>query len=501
MSHGDSANSANRPPGNAASRAAAILLLLSLGAILESVKLSSLHNGEIWGHIQTGSWILQNKDWPHSALFSQFSNLHWSDFSWGYDVVAAIACQVLGLRAVPALLMLFRVALAAFTFLLARGRDGNFWGAVVLSFAAQFALAGSGPASDDISVIFLAIELLILMKCRTSNNSRLILALPVLFLVWTNLDVGFVYGIGLFALFLAIQGVEAIGRAANCPWLETSPPMVRLKLSALAFGASLVASLLNPYSHHAYETFWAIQTSAANRYLPGYAAMSFRQPQDYVVLLVGMTAFLSMGLRRSRNLFHLSLLAAAAMVSFHSEREAWLVTLAAVAVVGSAASASREESVEAKEPFWHWRSLAVSLMALAVVLLLIALKLPRDKNVYLAKIANDFPVRACDLIRQQQLSAPLFNSYRWGSFLTWYLPEYPVAIDGRRGLYPDQVEMDYVKVMNAEMPYQNFAPMKQAHTLLLDKPGPIGEALRDLSGFHVAYEDDISIVLVQGSEE
>ena len=119
----------------------------------------------------------------------------------------------------------------------------------------------------------------------------------------------------------------------------------------------------------------------------------------------------------------------------------------------------------------------------------------------MARIAEIFPVRACDQIRDHQLPGPLFNSYAWGSFLTWYLPEYPVAIDGRRGLYPDQEEIDYFKVMIAEIPYQSFPPMQRARTLLLDKQGIMGEALRGLPGFHVAYEDSISIVLLQDKKE
>ena len=83
----------------------------------------------------------------------------------------------------------------------------------------------------------------------------------------------------------------------------------------------------------------------------------------------------------------------------------------------------------------------------------------------------------------------------------WYLPEYPLAIDGRRGLYPEEEEVDYFKVMNVEIPYQSFSLMKQASTLLLDKIGPMGEALRGLPAFRVAYEDEISIVLWQDRKD
>ena len=122
-----------------------------------------------------------------------------------------------------------------------------------------------------------------------------------------------------------------------------------------------------------------------------------------------------------------------------------------------------------------------------------AFRVPRSQDVLLAKVAEKLPVRAADYLRRNPPPAPLFNSYQWGGFLTWYLPEYPVAIDARRGLYPEERELDYFKVMNAEIPIRTFPPMNNARTVLLDKAGIMAEGLRGVAGFHVLYEDDISI--------
>jgi hypothetical protein len=134
---------------------------------------------------------------------------------------------------------------------------------------------------------------------------------------------------------------------------------------------------------------------------------------------------------------------------------------------------------------------------MGLVFLVFAMRIPHEQRVLLARIADNFPVRACEAIRQHQLPAPLFNSLRWGSFLIWYLPEYPAAIDGRRGLYPEEEEVNYFKVMKGEGPYQSLPSMKRARTLLLDRQSVMSEALRGVPGFQVAYEDSISIVLLQ----
>jgi len=476
------------------------VLLLSFGAILESTRLLSLRDPEIWGHLQVGSWILENKSWPQVALFSQEGNLPWMDFNWGYDVVTAAAYQVLGLRALPAILMGFRVALAAITFLLAGGRK-NFWSAAVLSVVAQYVLFSIGPVAAFVSLLLFGTEVLLLFEIRRSGNWRLLFVLPAFFFLWANLDSGFVYGIAMYLLFLAVMAVEKMDQAAKRRWVQKPGTEIPIGTAALAGSACAAASLLTPYVYHPYVVFLATQFSAVNRYLPGYSPMSFRQPQDYLLLLLAMAAFLSLGILRSRDLFQLSILSVCAALSFHAQRENWLVTLAAITVIGQAILQKSERAREEKGLRWSWQTLAPAGLAIAMVFLAWEFGVPRNRDALLAKIAESYPARASDFIRQHQLPPPLFNTYRWGSFLTWYLPEYPVAIDGRRGLYPNDEELDYFKVMYVEIPYQSFPPMKQARTLLLDKADVMGEAFRGLPGFHVAYEDDISIVFLHELKE
>lgn len=479
---------------------AGLVLLLSVGAILASVNLSSLRDPEIWGHLRIGSWILHSKIWPHAGLFSQADNLPWRDFSWGYDALAAIAYQVLGLRAVPALTICFRMALAAITFFLAGGQR-NFWSAVAVSAVAQYVLGAMGPGSACVSAIFFAIELLLLFDVRRSGNFRLLFTLPVVFLFWANLDIGFIYGIGLYALFLIALTVEQMIPIEKQQWMQKPGADIPMGVAGLVGGACAGATLLNPYGYHTYDVFFANQTSAVNSYLPAYMSMTFHHPQDYVVLLLTMMAFLWLGLRRARDLFQLAVLTGCAMLAFHAQRDNWLVTLAAVGVIGQALLNGGEESLGQERHNWPRQTVTAVTVTIAVACLAFMLGVPHERGVLLAKIAKQYPVRASDYIREHQLAMPLFNSYEWGSFLTWYLPEYPVAIDARRGLYPEEEELDYFKAMKADIPYQAFPPMRLARTLLFDKTGVMGDALRGLPGFQVAYEDDISIVLLQDVKE
>jgi hypothetical protein len=112
-------------------------------------------------------------------------------------------------------------------------------------------------------------------------------------------------------------------------------------------------------------------------------------------------------------------------------------------------------------------------------------------------LAQTYPVAASNYIREHALPQPLFNAGEWGGFLTWYLPEYPVAIDGRRNLYPDDFVIQYAKAMNAEVRYTDFPALANARTLIFPKGSLLGQALSTLPSCTVAYNDNVAVVLVR----
>jgi chromate transport protein ChrA len=62
-------------------------------------------------------------------------------------------------------------------------------------------------------------------------------------------------------------------------------------------------------------------------------AISFRRPQDYVLLLLAMAACFSLGRRRSRDMFQIILMIACLALAFTRQRDIWVLALASVAVI------------------------------------------------------------------------------------------------------------------------------------------------------------------------
>ena len=461
----------------------------------------SLEGNEIWGHLRVGSWILEQHRVPHTGLFSQVNLQTWRDFSWGYDALAALLERILGIRAVPALTAVFRVVLAVLAFLLAGGRRDRFWIAVAASVSAQLAFSTIYVGPANCSLLLFGITLLMLLTARLSGQLQIVLVLPAILLIWANVDSGFIYGIALIGMFFTVNLIEKWGRGAHNEWVEAKRERMPFGVVSKIILGCLLASLCNPYGYYPYESFTQNCSSRLNSLLPGYGSMSFHRPQDYLILLLTTGAALSLGLRRSRDLFLMLLLVACAFVSFHSEKESWLVGLAALAVIGSAGHTNKD--IDSSNP--PMKSVRIIPAAAATAFLLATLAffsfVPSGREVLLQRMEKSQPVRSCDYIRANGLPQPLFNPYEWGGFVSWYLPGYSVSIDQRRGLYPENDQITYFKVMNAEIAYREYAPMKNARTLLFRKQSVMGDALRGMPGYKVAYEDELSLVLQAPSSE
>jgi hypothetical protein len=485
-------------------RILALLLLLTAAPVYAAFSSNTaLFNGDIWWHLRTGLWILQNHSIPRSGLFSQYVNRPWVDSSWGFDVLTAGASKLLSLRAFPVLLMSFKLALAAVTFLLARGRHGNFWCAVLLSAIAQYVIVDLLPLPVLSSILFFAVELLLLLQSRRCNDVRTLFWLPVLFFFWANLHGQFLNGLLLLGLYLAAEVTEYLLHISGVSAFS-APAHSLAKVAAIA-GLSVIATLLTPYSFQLFKG--AFETAYGKVLFENFQEMqafAFRRPQHFVLLLLVMAAFLALGRQRSRDLFKLSVISIFVMLTFRVQRDVWCVVFPAIAVIADAVAGWQHEpelrkSGRRSKQTWKWETPLLAVLVL-VVFLAAAIRIPGSEAL-MNQVSRVFPVKACDFIRANQLPGPMFNAYSWGGFLTWYLPEYPVSIDGRLNLYGDEINERYFKVIDGTQRLETDPGFTGARIILLERDSGMLKALTTLPAlreqFRVAYQDDVAAVVVR----
>ncbi len=477
-----------------------LVLVFTSAAVYEAFHLSALVGLEVWSHLRTGIWILQNRAFPQDGLFSQYPELPWIAHSWGFDTLVAAAFDLAGMRALPLLLMALKVALAVTLFLLARGSWRNFWPAVALAAVAQYAIPVEQLKPGLCSILLLTVELALLFYVRRTGNARQLWWLPLLFAFWANLHIQFVYGLLVLVLFLAAVLAEVVCHRLEVHWFDREGRVISLSTTSAVIAASLIVTLLPPYSYHLYEVMPKFFVGPVSfRYLTEHYAVGFRQPHDYVLLLLAMTAFFVLGRRRSRDFFQLALLASSAMFSFSLQRDSWLVAIVSVAVIADGLPVKLEEPVLSRGlSLWRPQNLVTA----GLVLLTFAAamtKVPSRREVLMADVAKALPVGACDYIRANHPPGPLFNAYEWGGFLTWYLPEYPVVIDGRVDLYGEDINVQYFKLTNAQIPLNSDDHFLMAGALLLEHNSPMAAALSAGPRFTVAYQDSVAAVLADVS--
>jgi hypothetical protein len=61
---------------------------------------------------------------------------------------------------------------------------------------------------------------------------------------------------------------------------------------------------------------------------------------------------------------------------------------------------------------------------------------------------QDWPVRAVEFIRVNptQFTGNMFNQYKWGGYLMWYLPEHKTFVDGRTDFFGERGIREFSQV-------------------------------------------------------
>jgi len=100
------------------------------------------------------------------------------------------------------------------------------------------------------------------------------------------------------------------------------------------------------------------------------------------------------------------------------------------------------------------------------------------------------PVRAVEWLKQNRLTGPMYNSYNWGGYLLWALPQEPVFVDGRTDLYDDEFLREYFKVMFIRPGWQEALDKYSVRLALTERESFLATLLATQSDWRLAYRDD-----------
>jgi hypothetical protein len=488
-------------------------------------------DSDIWWHLKVGDWIVDHIAVPHTGILSRTAAARpWVAYSWGYEVLLSRAYAWFGLIGIGVFGTILTLAVAASIFWMLLRLSGQFWPSWLLTWAVCWSFLFNGtPRPFFFSIAFFAVTLTLLLETNRTGDVKKLYWLPPIFFIWANLHIQFIYGLFLVGLFAAVclartllsalaratssSGIQKLVSALNPLGGQDCPPYTT-KLIAIA-AACVAATLLGPYTYHPYlVVFEYSKAKFTYSVIVELQPLSFRGYSHFLELFIAAAGFFAVGWQaRLRNdqgksqlsldLFKLSLLTIGTVIALRTMRDAWFICLPAAACIADALRAYKQERPQenAEEPAIAprdlWLQRAAVTAAVVVCLIPIANAVDFNERGLDRAISAGYPVNAINYLRRHPVRGPLYNNLNWGGFLMWYMPDYPVAIDGRNDLYGDDLDMIFYNSESAQDCYKTDPYLDHAGVVLLDSTLPLAKVLTIDPRFELVYHDDIATVFAR----
>ena len=464
-----------------------LLILLAVYAIAANFALTAsvLADPDIWWHLRTGQWMLEHGAVPMTDPFAQGGAAKpWVAYSWLFELLAIRLYQKFGLAGiliykVPVLLGIVWSVLA-----LLRRLGQSFVAATCLTVLSVLTLTPLlTPRPWLLTILFFTLELHLLLDFRQTGRRRWMWLLPLLFALWANVHIQFIYGFLPLLLVVAEPVFEArswvrVREAVSlCPWwlLPTC-------------GA---ATLLTPYHWRLYRPVLEItQQARVYEFVLELQSMNFRHPAHWIMLGLVLWAAFRLGSFSGRRVFPVLFLLAAAALSFRANRDVWVAAIAAVTALALTRSADESAS---------WQG--VTNVRLAIVFALGCLLAfwvgaqHRISNATLQdEVARSYPIAAARIVAERRYAGPLYNHFNWGGYLIWRLPHLPVNIDGRTNLYGAETIQQSLDTWAGKLDWASDPALSAAGLVIADVRMPLCSLLRFDQRFELVYEDAVAAV-------
>lgn len=470
------------------------LILLTVTLFAGVMALQKVYDYDVWWHLRSGQWLVENRAILRNDPFSfSTSGADWNFVYWLSDPLfyllsawtgiegLQLFCAVVVAGAVLALLLflvrqqvpvslaapllVWVVALARFRFIL-RPLVFKFAGVVFL-----FWFFFAKPAGRFRYPLFF-----------------------VVVLVWNGLYPA-AFLAQFFAGFLLLEKlVEYIGKSPRYAGGDLRDATILLGLASLAL-------LVNPGGVELYRyvygglfsdyaagiTLVEEQKSLAWSEHPGFAAL---------VILAGITFWLG---RKSFRLMTFLVFAAFVALAWGSVRFLGLSSFAMAGVIGVNLAHYPWPAWLSWQEMRGWWPRILVLAALCAGCFLVwqgTFQKTRGYEFGLGVKRNRFPDAAVQLLRDAGYSGNIYNSWKFGGFLQWHLPQAKTFIDGR--CLPAQLTL-YERFKTIELhEFSRYLDEHQVRVALIDR-----KELRDVGyfsgipGFRQIHADDVSILFAR----
>jgi hypothetical protein len=446
---------------------------------------------DLWWHIKVGQNILATHHWPTTDPFSfTVAGTPWIAYEWLGDVLLGGVARYGGLLGLDVLLIVLASAVMLALYAYGTMRSGNSKAGFVASgLLCSLAFASFNLRPQMLGYFFLVLALIALERFR-QGKPRAIWFLPPLFLLWINTHGSWVIGLGVILVFLASGLVEfRYGGIEARRWSATE----RMRLE-LVFLLCLAAVPLTPYGTRlAAYPFTVASTLPLNvGNVLEWQPMPFNIPGGKLFLAVVLAFFVAqMVLQLTWRLAEVVLFFGGILLACLHVRFLLLFVPFFIPLFATVMARWLPPYDRKKDHYF----LNVFLMAAVVIAMM---KYFPTRSEIQGIVARTYPVRAVEYLQQHPVPGPMFNTYGYGGYLIWMLPEQKVFIDGRGDLYEDGGAFsEYLEVSSLKPAAFTVLRAHRIQWCLLERKEPLATVLSAQPDWEQRYSDDVSVLFVR----
>ncbi len=437
-----------------------ILALLGAFIFLQLSMSLELSDTDIWLHLKTGDYTLQNK----AVVQADFYSGPALGKSWvNHSALTQITYYWLFNRAGPDGLIYFSSTVMLLAFLLLffsayKDKASLSLSVICVSLAIFASQVRFNIRPENFSVLFFCAYLFIFVKYK---NKKTVFILPFIQLLWVNCHGFFILGPLLIALF-GISGWLSLRKQLPWDWGESIRTDKKVQRNLIfVFILSVAVSLINPNGIKG--ALYPLVMIFQNIFHPNFIhrqiielvapwKLDYQQVWAYYLLLVVSFASFLFNFRKINFAYLLAWIVLLA-ASFNINRN--IIFFNCLACLVCADNFSRMKN---KLPALKYACLIaiIYISASSGLRLLEARYYLFEDNRFksaLLGVSDRYPQKAADFISQNKLPDNLFNTFNHGAYLIYRLcPPHHVFVDGRTELYGSGFFQDYCRILDADLP-------------------------------------------------
>jgi hypothetical protein len=496
----------SRITNNAASFPAldALLFLFFLNLALQP-----LVEPDFGWHLRTGidllnhGWRMPGTD-PYSHTMPEWP---WVEHAWLTDGLIGVIYTGFGSAGGLGVILFFAaVIVAAFLVAATPARASRTAKLLAMAMTAWIALPFLGARIQMVTLLGLALLLWLWRRYQMAQGAALWM-LPPFFLLWANLHGGFTAGLFVLGLILAVAAVtrvvaEARPHVVRCldervlSWRQISHLLMIVAVSVLS-------TFINPYG---WRLYGEIVQSLGDRFmidtLQEWQPVSplHRAGLIYLAYVAGL-GLATLGLYRRVEPTRWAVLGVFLMLSLRHWRNVPFFLLVSIPLAAELVQAAVGWIADRVPTFRHRMRRWIFGVTMAVGAGMVLLGSEHLQRVALSGLApatffeaTEYPIEAVHWIRghRSELGPRLYNDYGFGGFLSWWLPEEKIFIDGRMPAWrigDRWIFYDYMALTTWDPPVLGVLDKYGVEWAMTATGGPLDQALDRASAWRVRYAD------------